>query len=72
MKYYVVEISEGDTKIAGKAIYEFTSEKDAVASYHSKMGNAMKSNLYLSELIIVIDENGLVIKRDKYTNTISE
>lgn len=66
MKYYVIEIATGDEKIQGKGIYEYDSEKGAVATFHSKLGTAMKSELYTSDLLIVIDENGKVIKREKY------
>lgn len=67
MKYYVIEIAEGDAKISGKGIYEYDNEKSAVASFHSKLGTAMKSDLYKSELIMVVDSDGKVIKREKYT-----
>ena len=67
MNYYVLEISEGDAKIAGKGVYEYATEKEAVASFHSKLGTAMKSALYTSELIMVLDADGKVIKREKYT-----
>lgn len=67
MKYYVIEIAEGDAKISGKGIYEYDNEKSAVASFHSKLGTAMKSDLYKSELIMVVDFDGKVIKREKYT-----
>lgn len=58
MKYFVIEIATGDTKIAGKGIYEFATRKEAVASFHSKLGVAMKSDLYESDLIMVINETG--------------
>ena len=67
MKYYVIEIATGDTKIAGKGIYEFNTENEAVASFHSKLGTAMKSELYETELIMVVDSEGKLIKREKYT-----
>lgn len=67
MKYYVLEIAEGDAKIAGKGVYEYATEKEAVASFHSKLGIAMKSAMYTSELIMVLDQDGKVIKREKYT-----
>lgn len=67
MRYYVIEIATGDAKIQGKGIYEYATEKEAVASFHSKLGTAMKSELYTSELIMVVDSDGKVIKREKYT-----
>lgn len=64
--FYLVEVSTGDTKITAKAIYTFATETEAIANFHSKLGAAMKSDLFDTELCIVIDENGTVIKREKY------
>lgn len=70
--FYVIEISTGDSKIAGKSIYDYDSEQKAVATFHSKMGTAMKSDLYVSELLMVIDENGTVIKREQFLKPVEE
>lgn len=70
--FYVIEISKGDSKIAGKSIYEYETEQLAVASFHTKMGTAMKSDLYTSELLLVIDDSGNLIKREQYTRTEEE
>ena len=37
MKFYVIEIAEGDSKIAGKGTYEYNTLDEAVATFHSKM-----------------------------------
>lgn len=66
MKYYLIEISEGNSKIRGKAVYEYDTLHDAVASFHSKMGVAMKSELYTSELLMVINSEGGVYENSKY------
>lgn len=66
MKYYVIEISTGDSKISGKAIYEYNSEREAVADFHKKLGIAMASDLYATELIIVIDGESNYIKSEYY------
>lgn len=66
MKFYVIEISTGAASISGKAIYEYASEHEAVATFHQKLGTAMKSDLYESELLIVVDADGKVVKREKY------
>lgn len=58
MKYYVIEISTGDAKIAGKGVYEYETKNEAVASFHKKVGTAMSSNLYTSDLVMVIDSFG--------------
>lgn len=64
--FYVIEIATGDSKIAGKGIYGYETEKEAVASFHQKLGTAMKSELFTSDLVMVIDAEGKVIKREKY------
>lgn len=66
MKYYLVEISEGDAKIKGKSIYEYDTKNEAIATFHSKLGTAMKSDLYTRELVMVIDSFGNVIKKEVY------
>ena len=64
--FYLIEISTGDAKIAGKAVYEYDTENEAVASFHTKLGNAMKSELFDTELVMVIDSNGKMLKREKF------
>lgn len=71
-KYYLLEISEGNAKIAGKAVYEYATENEAVAMFHQKLGSAMKSDLYTSELVMVIDENGAVLKSEKFVPVVTE
>lgn len=68
--FYLIEISKGDSKIEGKAVYEYDTQNDAISSFHSKMGSAMKSELFDSELLMVTDDNGTVIKREKYMKPI--
>jgi len=71
-KFYLVEIATGDSKIAGKGIYEYSTEKEAIANFHKKLGVAMGSDLYTSDLIMVIAENGRVVKKEKYVAEIVE
>lgn len=72
MKYYLIEIAEGDAKIHGKGIYEYGTGSDsenkraAVASFHRKLGAAMSSDLYASDLLIVINESGNPIRREHW------
>lgn len=66
MKYYLIEISEGDSKIAGKAIYEYATKNEAIATFHSKIGVAMKSDLYASHQIMVINSENGVEAANKY------
>lgn len=67
-KYYVIEISvmkEDPTKDT-KSIYTYDNVNTAIGTFHSKLGSAMKSDAFLSELVMVIDDNGAVIKSEKY------
>lgn len=64
--FYLVEISEGADSIKGKAIYEYDNLNSAVAMFHKKLGTAMGSELYTSDLVMVIDGNGAVYKSEKY------
>lgn len=65
MKYYVLVISNGDSKINGKAVYEYNNQHDAVASFHSELGKAMKSDLYIDCLAMVVDSDGAIYKSEK-------
>lgn len=64
MKYYLIEIAEGDSKIAGKGMYEYDNREMAIANFHSKMGVAMKSDLYTREQLLVIDDGNSIIKSE--------
>lgn len=74
MKYFLIEIATGDDKIKGKAIYEYNSLNEAVAAFHKKLGIAMASELYTSELVMVSDSCGSVYKNEywKREEVISE
>lgn len=67
MKYFVIEIATGDSKIAGKSIYEYATYNEAVASFHKKLGTAMGSELYTSDLVMVVDQYGNVAKSEFYS-----
>ena len=70
--FYVIEISNGDPKIEGKAIYQYDTIEAAVGAFHSKLGAAMKSDLYETELALVIGADGEVIRSEKYIKPITE
>lgn len=65
-KYFVIEITTKAEKTE-KGIYEYSTENEAIANFHSKMGGAMKNKDYFAELLMVIDDNGAVLKVEKYT-----
>ena len=71
MKYYVIEVSEGDSKIEGKGMYEYATLTEAVANFHAKLGTAMKSDLYTSELVMVINSEGGVHKSEKFEREVA-
>lgn len=64
--FYLIEIATGDSKIAGTAIYKFNTQNEALAVLHKKIGNARGSDLFTSELVMVIDEQGTVYKREYF------
>lgn len=68
--FYVIEIATGDKKIEGKAVYEYTTKNEAIASYHQKLATAMNSDLYKSDLIMVIDDNGSDCVTEKYVKEV--
>ena len=70
--YYLIEIATGDSKIAGKAVYGYSTRNEAVANFHSKLATAMKSDLYNTELVMVVDDIGHVITREFYTKPVGE
>lgn len=72
MKWYLIEVAEGDSKISGKAVYEYENKSDAVANFHSKLGNAMKSELYTSELVMVINSKGELYMSEVFVRTVEE
>ena len=52
MKYYLVEITTYvDETPDSKGVYEYDNETDAIATFHSKMGGAMKNENYASEYL---------------------
>lgn len=67
-KFYVVEISvkkdNPEKEIPG--IYAYDDMNTAIGTFHSKLGSAMKSDTFVSELVMVINDYGSVIKTEKY------
>lgn len=62
-KYYVIEVTKyADGTADSKSIYTYDSEVEAVATFHQKMGGAMKNANYAFELVQVINDYGVVIE----------
>lgn len=65
-EYFVIEISDGEDAVKGKAVYGYDTETEAVATFHQKLATAMKSGMFTSELVMVINSFGSVIKRERF------
>lgn len=63
--FYVVEITTGDSKIAGRAIYEYQTEQQAVAAWHDKLGTAGRSDLYTHSVCAVMDDHGAIYRSEE-------
>lgn len=62
-KYLVIEYTKYvDGTADSKAIYTYDDEVEAVATFHQKMGGAMKNTNYAFELVQVINNYGVVIE----------
>lgn len=71
--YYLIEITNyTDGTPVSKGIYEYATQDEAVANYHTKMGGAMKNAKYASELLIVISNTGAVVENGYYVRPIAE
>lgn len=66
MKFYVIEIAEGDEKIKGVGAYAYESRDLAIAAFHQKMSTAMKSDLYTREQLLVVDENNVIYRQEVF------
>ena len=67
MGFYVIEIANyNDGTAESKGMYGYATQEEAVATFHSKMGGAMKNDKYESELVMVINADGAVIRSEKW------
>ncbi len=72
-KYLIIEYTKYiDGTADSKAIYTFDSENEALATFHSKMGGAMKNVNYAFELLHVINEYGVDIKSEYFERTVNQ
>lgn len=63
--FYLIEVAEGDKAIAGKAIYQYETEQQAVAAWHDKLGTAGRSDLYTHSVCAVMDEHGAIYRSEE-------
>jgi len=70
---YVIELTTYvDKKADAKAIYGPYDETEATATFHQKMGGAMKNANYASELLVVVSETGGIIKDEYWKRPVEE
>lgn len=71
--FYLIEVtSYNNGTEEAKAIYSYQTEDEAVAKWHSKMGGAMSNETYETELLIVVDSVGTVIRSDYWQRNHTE
>lgn len=70
--YYVIEIAKGDAKIAGKGVYEYQTLEEAVGAWHAKLGAAMQSDLYASDLCMVVGDDGACYRSERYVKSTAD
>ena len=74
MKYFVILIKKTTDDKSTKSIYEFGTENEAVARFHSSLGTSMNDETITECLCVVIDSFGRVYKNEVFVkeNTIDE
>lgn len=68
--FYVFEVTETGT--ITPAVGKFDTQEAAVQSFHQRLATQMKAAACLSELVMVIDDNGAVYRSEKYTKPVEE
>lgn len=68
--FYVFEVTETGT--ISPAVGKFDTQEAAVQSFHQRLATQMKASACLSELVMVIDDNGAVYRSEKYTKPVEE
>ena len=71
MKYYFLEATTyTDGRADSKSLSTYTDELEAVGTFHQKLGGAMKTPTYATELVMVVAENGVVVATDFFERPI--
>lgn len=71
--FYLIEVTNYNNGTAeAKAIYPYETEDEAISKWHSKMGGAMSNATYETELLIVINSVGAVIRSEYWQRTSTE
>lgn len=73
MKYYVIDIETyNDGTSPNKAIYEYDTSDEAVASFHSRMGSAMKNPNVDTVLVSAINAEGALCDQSYWKRPVEE
>lgn len=71
--FYLIEVTNYNNDTAeSKAIYSYQTEDEAVSKWHTKMGGAMSNETYDTELLIVVNSVGAVIRSDYWQRNHTE
>ena len=62
--FFVFEVTETD-KVT-PAVGKFDTQNEAVQSFHQRLSTQMKNSACLSELVMVIGDDGAVYRSEKY------
>lgn len=66
--FYLIELVTYNNGTAdSKGIYNYDTEELAIANFHSKLGGAMKNATYESELLVVMNDDGGIIRDEKWS-----
>lgn len=66
-KYFLMEVSDGDPSIAGVGVYKYDTLNEATANFHTKLGNAMKSDKFTYEMVTIVNSYGKLLMSEVYT-----
>lgn len=73
MKYYLMEVTTyTDKETEEKALYAYDTYNEALSPFHTKMGGLMKRENTNSELLVIIDDYGNVMRSEKYVKPAPE
>lgn len=68
--YYLVEITTYTTTTpTAKAIYSYTSHDEALAAFFQKMRGAIVNAEYATELCMIVDTFGAVVRHEFWERT---
>lgn len=69
--FYVLEVTQtkqaDGTVKTEKGVYNYETEAKAIANFHKKMGAWSDKDECVSQLCLVIGDNGAVSRSEKYT-----